>query len=105
MTIALVRDLLFASKITATARARNADVKIVRDPKQLHTESGTRLFVDLNEPGALDYAIQWKLTHQREVIGFASHVDVDLIARAKEGGIDQVLSRGQFAQQLDQLLQ
>src|SRR5438067_1547363 len=105
MILALVRDLLFASKIAAAARARGVPVKIIRDSNMLHQEAGTRLMVDLNQPGALEAAVQWRLAHAGKVVGFVSHVDADTVARAKDGGIDQVLSRGQFVQQLDQLLQ
>ena len=105
MILALVRDLLFASKITSAAQARGVVVRIVRDPNTLVNETGSRLLVDLNQPGTLEAAVQWKLTHARPVLGFVSHVDADTIARAREGGIDQILSRGQFVQQLDQLLQ
>jgi hypothetical protein len=105
MILALVRDLLFASKITSTAQARGVAVKIIRDPSMLHNETGTRLLVDLNQPGALEAAAQWRLTHSRPVLGFVSHVDADTIARAREAGIEQILARGQFVQQLAQLLQ
>src|SRR2546421_10680911 len=105
MILALVRDLLFASKIMSAARARGVPVKIIRDANTLPQETGTRLLVDLNQPSALEAAVQWRLTHGRQVIGFVSHVDADTIARAREGGIDQILTRGQFVQQLDQLLQ
>ena len=105
MVLALVRDLLFASKITSTARARNINVKVIRDPSQLSAEPGTRLLVDLSQAGALEAAIQWKIAHGGEVIGFVSHVDAETISRARESGVDQVLARGQCTQQLDQLLQ
>ena len=51
--LALVRDLMFTSKITATARAAGQAIKVVRDPGQLAAE-GALLIVDLNLEGALE---------------------------------------------------
>lgn len=100
--LALVRDLLFASKITATARSAGVEVKIIRDPAHLPNE-GDRLFVDLNQPGTLEAAMQWKTATSGSVIGFSSHTDADAILRAKEAGIDKILTRGQFDANLPSL--
>ena len=101
--LALVRDLLFASKITATARSAGVEVKIIRDPAQLPNE-GNRLFVDLNQPGTLQAALKWKTATGGSVIGFSSHTDADAILRAKEAGIDKIMTRGQFDATLPQVL-
>jgi len=100
----LVRDLMFASRIAATARAENAPIKAIKDPAQLGGEPGTRLIVDLNQAGAIEAAAHWKTTHGGEVIGFVSHVDTATIERAKAAGIDRVLPRSQFVQELAELL-
>lgn len=102
--LVLVRDLLFASKISGTAQSLGVTIKLIRDPEKLGDQAGDRLIVDLNQPGALDAAIQWKTAHAGEVIGFVSHVDRETIDRAKGGGIDQVLPRRQFVQLLTELL-
>jgi hypothetical protein len=51
--LCLVRDLLFLSKITATARSLGVEVKTLRDPAKLATETGDWLIVDLNQEAAL----------------------------------------------------
>ncbi len=102
--IALVRDLVFASKITAAARAAGIEARIIRDPAAFPAAAGQRVFVDLSEPGAIDAAVQWKAVHRGEVIGFVSHVDVATAKQAHDAGIDRVLSRSQFTAQLDQFL-
>ena len=104
--LALVRDLIFASRITATARAQGVDVRLLRDPAALGAEAGARLLVDLNQSGALDAAAAWKRVDPagREVIGFVSHVDTETIAAARAAGIDQVLARSAFATKLPDLL-
>ena len=104
IVLVLVRDLLFTSKITGEAKSLDIPVKLIRDPAQLAAEEGGRLIVDLNQPGALDAAIQWKSSHPGKVIGFVSHVDGATIERAQRGGIDQILARSQFVQHLPELL-
>jgi hypothetical protein len=106
MILVLVRDLMFSSKITAAAREVGAVVKIVRNPAALAgMNDGQQLIVDLNQPGALEVAIEWKRATGGAVTGFVSHVDTDTIAKAQQSGIDRILSRGQFTQLLPNLLQ
>ena len=99
----LCRDLMFLSKVTATARAAGVNVQVVRDPTMLPA-MGTRLFVDLNQDGALEAAAAWKGATGGRVVAFVSHVDTQAIARAKEAGLDQVLPRSRFTADLEELL-
>jgi hypothetical protein len=104
-TLALVRDLMFSSKIIATARAQGVNVRIVRDPSKLAAETGDRLLVDLNQDGAIPAATEWKARTGGAVIGFVSHVDAATIAKAREAGFDQVLARSRFVETLPDLLE
>jgi hypothetical protein len=104
--LVVVRDLLFASKIGATANALNVPIRIVRDPAKLSAETASRLIVDLNQEGALEAAATWKKSAEgRFVTGFVSHVDKPVIDRARQLGIDQILPRSQFVTMLPALLQ
>ena len=102
-TLLLCRDLMFASKVTATARATGQAVQVVRDPAQLPPK-GNRLLVDLNQDGALDAAAAWRTSSGGAVVGFVSHVDTETIARARNAGLDQVLTRGRFTADLESIL-
>jgi hypothetical protein len=102
--LVLVRDLIFASKITLAARSADVSVKFVRDPALLAGEEGAKVIVDLNQSGALEAAAAWQVARHGRVIGFVAHVDTEIIARAQEAGIDLVLPRGQFVQRLADLL-
>ncbi len=102
--LALCRDLMFSSKITATARAEAVTVKIVRDPSKLSDEPGSRLLVDLNQDGAIPAASEWKARTGGVVIGFVSHVDAATINKAREARFDQVLARSRFVETLPDLL-
>jgi hypothetical protein len=107
MVIVLVRDLMFVGRITATAKAEDAEIKLVRDPASLVgvDVQATRLVADLNLPGAIEAAVSWKgAAAGREVVGFVSHVDADTISRARSSGIDQVMARSRFVEVLPALL-
>ena len=103
-TIALVRDLIFASRIRATAKDLGVDVRMVRDPAHLVAAGGSRLIVDLNQEGAIEAAQRWKGETNGTVFGFVSHVDVETVNRARAAGIDQVMARSRFVEVLPDLL-
>jgi hypothetical protein len=100
--LALVRDLMFSGRIAAEARAAGVNCKIVRDPAKLPAE-GTLLIVDLNLPGAVEAAAGWQ-KGGGVAIGFVAHTDEQIIAQARQMGIQQVLARGRFVQILPELL-
>ena len=84
LTIALVRDLLFASKITATASSLGTCVQLVRDPVKLDGQPGRRLIVDLNLEGAIEAAQAWKAATDGPTVGFGAEQGRD--ARTFRGG-------------------
>jgi hypothetical protein len=102
--LVLCRDLLFGSKITAAARALNLPVHLIRDPTRLADAPSARaMLVDLNQPGSLDAAADWKARTRGQVLGFASHTDTATLARAKSLGIT-ALSRGGLDAHLPEIL-
>ena len=104
--LALIRDLMFSTRVTGTAKQFGIPVRVIRDPARLAGEPGRRLIVDLNLPGAIDAAIVWRgeSAGGADVIGFVSHVDTATIQQARAAGIDRVMARSQFVQILPQLL-
>ena len=104
--LALIRDLMFSSRVTGTAAELGIPVRVIRDPARLAGEPGRRLIVDLNQPGAIDAASAWRGRGggRADVIGFVSHVDTATIQQARAAGIDRVMARSQFVQVLPQLL-
>ncbi len=99
-----MRDLLFTSKVTTTARAAGSTVRVIRDPAKLVGESGRRLLVDLSLQGAIEAAAAWVAAGGGEAIGFVSHVDTATAEAARQGGLTRVLSRGAFTNQLEELV-
>ena len=99
----LCRDLMFVGRVTATARALNIPLTMIRDPAKLPAE-GTKLIVDLNLDGALTAGGSWKATTSGTLVGFVQHVDTVAIQAAKEAGYDQVMPRSRFVVELEDLL-
>jgi len=102
--IALMSDLIFFSKISAEARAAGQTATMIRSAAVLGNQPGRMLIVDLNLDGAISAAVQWQKINNRTVVGFVSHVDAELIARAKTAGIENVLARSRFVQMLASLI-
>lgn len=105
VAIALVRDLMFSGRISATCRAMGISVKMLRDPAQLVSQVAQCLIVDLNQDGAIPAAVQWRQSTENPVIGFVSHVDTAAITAARQAGIDRVMPRSQFVTSLPTILQ
>jgi hypothetical protein len=99
------RDLLFQSKITATARALGIGTATIREPASLGVRAGRLLIVDLNQPGAIDAAAVWRAATGRPVVGFVSHVDAATATAARSAGVDRVMARSAFVTQLVEILQ
>jgi hypothetical protein len=103
--LVLVRDLIFASRITATASSLGVPVTLVRDAAKLPRDAGASLLiVDLNLDGAIDAARDWKSATRGAITGFVSHVDTATIAAARAAGVDRVLARSRFVELLPALL-
>jgi CheY-like chemotaxis protein len=103
--LVLCDDLLFWSKIQGAAKA--AGITVMRTRDGAVPPGVRRVLVDL-QAGSLDpdaCALAWKSApHCPQLIAFASHVDVDAQARAREAGFDRVLSRSVFVRELPALL-
>ncbi len=106
--ILAVRDLVFRSKVLAAAERLGAPVHLAPRGTPLATAArelgpGT-LVLDLNEPGVLEQVAAAKAAGATRVVGFLGHLQEDLMAAARDAGVDEVLTRGQFVQRLDGLL-
>jgi DNA-binding NarL/FixJ family response regulator len=111
--LAAVDDLLFSSKIRATARQVGVDVQFARTPEEILAQArATRpslAIFDLNSGKTDPIGTIAALKADPEAasiktIGFASHVHTDLIAAARRAGADEVLPRSAFAGRLADIL-
>jgi len=111
--LAAVDDLFFFAKIEAAAKAAGTNVLLASDPRQMQALLAGSVpglvILDLNskvfDPLDMVRSIKTdtRLAHTR-VIGFYSHVQVDLRRAAEEAGCDQVLPRSVFVAQLQDIL-
>lgn len=107
-----IEDLFFLAKIQETARKLGVKVGFVKAEKDIVAkllDSGPSLIVfDLNNAGAkpltLIPRLKNKLKKGTSVIGFLSHLQGDLKAKAIEAGCDMVMPRSAFSQNLPNLL-
>jgi hypothetical protein len=106
--LVLVRDLMFLPRITRAAADVGVSIQVVRDPSQLAGKVGRRLIVDLSLSGAIEAAAAWRADglaagEPASVTGFVGHTDI-AIERAREAGIDRVMAKGAFTQQVEAIV-
>ena len=112
-----IEDLFFNAKITETARKLGVKVAFVKNDKEAiaaltsMTDEADRpglIVFDLNnanvKPLTLIPKLKSKLKKSTSIIGFLSHIQGDLKAKAVEAGCDTVMPRAAFSQNLPNLL-
>jgi CheY-like chemotaxis protein len=111
-----IDDLFFLAKIQETARKLGVKVAFVKnDPESLPilTEAEEQnhpalIVFDLNnanaKPMTLIPKLKTKFKKTASIVGFLSHLQGDLKAKAVEAGCDSVMPRSAFSQNLPNLL-
>jgi hypothetical protein len=111
-----IEDLFFIAKIQETARKLGVKVAFVKNEKDAisaltagEEEDRPGLIVfDLNnanaKPLTLIPKLKAKLKKSTSIVGFLSHLQGDLKAKAVEAGCDTVMPRAAFSQNLPNLL-
>ncbi len=111
-----IEDLFFIAKIQETARKLGVKVAFVKNDKEsiaalLGHEDDDKpglIVVDLNnanaKPMTLIPKLKTKLKKGTSIVGFLSHLQGDLKAKAVEAGCDTVMPRAAFSQNLPNLL-
>jgi PleD family two-component response regulator len=116
MILAILDDLMFSSKIRATAAQMGVTVSFARSRDAaleamaaLGDSPPTLVILDLNNPRTEPLAIvaamlEDPVLQSVPTLGFASHVQADVIEAARKAGVTQVVARSAFAQHLPELL-
>ena len=111
-----IEDLFFIAKIQETARKLGVKVAFVKNDKEAIAAlvSGEEadlpglIVFDLNnanaKPMTLIPKLKAKLKKSTSIVGFLSHLQSDLKAKAVEAGCDSVMPRAAFSQNLPNLL-
>jgi len=111
--LALAADLIFASRIRATATAVGASVHIVRSAEELIARARATaprlVLVDLEAragdlPGAIRQLRATPETAAVPIVAFASHTNREAIEAARAAGASRVLARSAFVRELPALL-
>lgn len=108
MILIAVRDLAFRSKIQAAAERLGVPFRFA--PRSGPLEQAVReagagtLIVDLTQPGVIDEVRVASRAGAMRVVGFLGHLQTELMDEAAAAGVDEVLTRGQFVNRIDDLL-
>ncbi len=110
--VAIVSDLIFASRITGTAAKVGASCQVVCDSSTLldalNSGEPNTVLVDLHCARLVPaQAIRVVKEHcpKARVVAFFSHVQTELAEQASAAGADDVWPRSVFVQRLEQLLE
>ena len=113
MVLAVVDDLMFTSKIKATARQLGVDVAFARSSEAalaaMRTNPPALVILDLNNPrtdplGTVATMKGDPVLASIRTVGYVSHVQTDLIDAARAAGVNDVLARSAFTAQLGDIL-
>lgn len=112
-TLALVADLIFASRIRGVAAQVGAEVITVGTPEALLQNARERrpglILVDLDTrvgdaPALINELKGDENLRDVRVIAFGSHLDREALQAARAAGADRVLARSAFVRELQSLL-
>jgi PleD family two-component response regulator len=110
--VAVLDDLFFTVKIMDAAKRAGMEIVFVKDAAkvmELAQELPALMIFDLNARAVNSVALIRKLkeepaTRGVELLGFVSHVQVDLKKDALEAGADIVLPRSRFSTDLPEIV-
>ena len=102
---ALVDDLFFSSKISATAKQIGSEIVFCRSADSVPADAA-RICVDLNASSFDPIAEIGKLkaSHSAPIVAYLSHVQVELKRKAEQAGANEVMPRSLFVQKLPEIL-
>jgi PleD family two-component response regulator len=113
MVLAMVDDLMFASKIKTAASQLGVAVTFARSSAAalaaMKDSAPALVILDLNNPrtaplGTVAAMKRDPATASIRTVGYASHVQVDVIDAAREAGVDEVMARSAFTSKLAEIL-
>ena len=113
MILCAVDDLIFSIKISTAAKALGAEVFFERSPEhvvsRIREKMPTLVILDLNSTKLRPLEVIAHLKADATLrgiptLGYVSHVQTDVINAARGAGVDEVLARSAFSEQLGQIL-
>lgn len=113
MILAVLDDLMFTSRIKVVATQLGAPVVFARSADgalaEMRKTAPTLVILDLNNPRTDPLGIVAAMKQDAALasiptVGYASHVQTDVIAAARAAGVGEVLARSAFTTQLAEIL-
>jgi PleD family two-component response regulator len=109
--LAVVSDLFFSVKLTEAAKRCGLALEFVKDPEEVlekAKEKPTLIVFDLNFDAAEPVSLIAKLksnavTKGVSLLGYLSHIQVELKQSAQDAGCDMVMARSAFSLNLTQI--
>jgi PleD family two-component response regulator len=106
--LAVVSDLFFSVKLTEAAKRAGLALEFVTDSNEVLEKAKTKpslIIFDLNFEQAEPVKLIEKLKESADtkgisLIGYLSHIQVELKQQAQEAGCDMVLARSGFSQNM-----
>jgi len=107
--VLLSDDLIFTSRIAGTARALGLEMRVARTVAELtkaqEDVKPVCAILDLNHPELkIDAGMPGLKKAGVFVVGYGSHVAVEVLKAAREAGCDVVLPRSKFVEELNAAL-
>ncbi len=104
--VVLCTDFIFATKISATARALGVEVEVIRTSGALAGRAPALFLVDLDADDALPAIASCRSAAPgARIVAFGPHVEAKLLAAAREQGADEALARSAFVRRLPEMLE
>lgn len=114
MILAVLDDLMFTSKIKTAASQLGVPIAFARSSAGALADMRQRppslVILDLNDPrvdplGTVGAMKADPALAAIPTVGFASHVQTDVIEAARRAGVGEVMARSAFAQRLPEILE
>jgi PleD family two-component response regulator len=113
MVLVAVDDLMLSSRVSSAAKAVGAAIRFARSAEAMtaaaRETAPSLVILDLNSARVKPFEILAALKGDPALaviptVGFVSHVDTATINAARQAGVDRVLARSAFVEQLPSLL-
>jgi PleD family two-component response regulator len=111
--LAILDDLMFTSKIKATAKQLGVAVSFARSRDgalaDMHAQRPSLVILDLNNPRTDPIGTVKAMKADPDLsaiatVGFSQHTQTDAIDAARRAGVNEVLARGAFFERLPDFL-
>jgi CheY-like chemotaxis protein len=107
--VAVLSDLIFTVKISDAAKRAGVAVEFAKsaDEALKKAKGAAAVILDLNfaPPELMPRLRSGADTRSIPLIGYVSHVQTDVINRARENGCDTVMARSAFVKMLENIMQ